>query len=57
MNVKSKKHVNLGCSIKGLSKTEQEFFEGRGKTIKHIKVFSIKNINGYNIIYLFNNRK
>jgi hypothetical protein len=40
-----KDHVNLGFSMKGLSKEEQERFEGSGKTMKTIRVSSIKEIN------------
>ena len=36
-----KDHVNLGFSLKGLSKKEQDLFEGSGKTMKHIKVYSL----------------
>jgi len=47
-----KDHVNLGFSLKGLSKKEQEFFEGTGKTMKHIKVHSLKDIDEAKIIRL-----
>jgi len=40
-----KDHVNLGFSLKGLSKEEITLFEGSGKTMKHIKVYSIKEID------------
>jgi hypothetical protein len=40
-----KDHVNLGFSLKGLSKKEQELFEGSGKTMKHLKVYSLKEID------------
>ncbi len=40
-----KNHVNLGFSIKGLSKEEQSLFEGSGKTMKHIKVKSLNEID------------
>ena len=43
--VSLKDHVNLGFSIKGLSKKEQGFFEGSGKTMKHIKIYSLKEID------------
>ena len=33
-----KNHVNLGFSIKNLSKDEIALFEGDGKTTRHIKV-------------------
>jgi hypothetical protein len=33
-----KDHVNLGFSIKGLTKEDIALFDGGGKTMKHIKV-------------------
>jgi hypothetical protein len=47
-----KDHVNLGFSLKGLSKNEQKLFEGSGKTMKHIKVYSVKEIDEKKIITL-----
>jgi hypothetical protein len=47
-----KDHVNLGFSLKGLSKTEQKLFEGSGKTMKHITVYSVKEIDEKKIIRL-----
>ena len=47
-----KDHVNLGFSLKGLSKKEQELFEGSGKTMKHIKVYSLEEIDEKKIIKL-----
>jgi hypothetical protein len=44
--------VNLGFSLKGLSKTEQKLFEGSGKTMKHIKVSSVNEIDEKKIIAL-----
>ncbi len=40
-----KDHVNLGFSLKGLSKEEEELFEGSGKTMKHIKIYSLDDID------------
>ena len=40
-----KDHVNLGFSIKGLSKGEVALLEGSGKTMKHIKIYSPKEID------------
>jgi hypothetical protein len=40
-----KDHVNLGFSLKGLSKDEIAFFEGGGKTMKHVKFYSVKEID------------
>jgi hypothetical protein len=47
-----KDHVNLGFSLKGLSKKEQELFEGNGKTMKHIKIYSLEEIDEKKIITL-----
>lgn len=47
-----KDHVNLGFSLKGLSKKEQDLFEGSGKTMKHIKVYSLKEMDEKKIIRL-----
>ncbi len=40
-----KDHVNLGFSIKGLSKEETALFEGDGKTMKHIKFYSLADVD------------
>jgi hypothetical protein len=40
-----KNKVNLGFSIKGLNKEEIALFEGGGKTMKHIKVYSLADID------------
>lgn len=45
-------HVNLGFSLKGLSKEEQKFFEGSGKTMKHISIRSVKEVDEKRIVWL-----
>jgi hypothetical protein len=40
-----KDHVNLGFSIKGLTKEDMALFDGGGKTMKHIEVDDITNID------------
>lgn len=40
-----KDHCNIGFAIKGLSKEELEEFEGAGKTMRHLKVNSVKDID------------
>jgi len=40
-----KDHVNLGFSIEGLSREEERKLEGGGKTMKHIKIHSLKEID------------
>jgi len=38
-------HVNLGFAIKGLTKKDIALFEGSGKTMRHIKVYAVANID------------
>jgi hypothetical protein len=47
-----KSHVNLGFSIKDLTTDEIKLFEGTGKTMRHIKINTIEDINEENIIKL-----
>ena len=47
-----KDHVNLGFSLKGLSKKEIGLFEGGGKTMKHVKVCSLEEIDEEKIVEL-----
>jgi hypothetical protein len=47
-----KDHVNLGFSLKGLSKEEIGLFEGGGKTMKHIKLYFLKEIDEKEIVKL-----
>jgi hypothetical protein len=47
-----KDHVNLGFSLKGLTKQQQGLFEGSGKTMKHIKVYSVETVDEEKIIRL-----
>lgn len=49
-----KNHVNLGFSLKGLSKEEQKLFQGSGKTMKHIEIRSLKEINENEVVKLLN---
>jgi hypothetical protein len=50
--VSLKDHVNLGFSLKGLSKEEQKLFEGGGKTMKHIKFCSLMDVDEEKIVKL-----
>ena len=45
-------HVNLGFLLKGLSKKEIELFEGNGKIMRHVKFFSINDIDEKKIVKL-----
>jgi len=40
-----KDHVNMGFAINGLSQKEIALFEGKGKTMRHIKIFSPDDID------------
>ncbi len=45
-------HVNLGLSLKGLSKEEQMLLEGSGKTMKHFEISSLEQIDEDKIVEL-----
>jgi len=47
-----KNNVNLGVSINGLNDREVALFEGRGKTMRHIKIKSLQNINEEKLVKL-----
>ena len=47
-----KDHVNLGFSTKGLSKDEIALFDGGGKTMKHIKIGRLQDIDEKRIVRL-----
>ncbi len=47
-----KDHVNIGFPIRGLSKKELDLFEGQGKTMRHIKIYSLADVNEKQIIKL-----
>jgi hypothetical protein len=50
--VSLKDHVNLGFSIANLSKEDQQFFEGSGKTMKVIIIGSLDDIDEDRIVEL-----
>jgi len=50
--VSLKNHVNMGFAINGLTKEEIALFEGKGKTMRHIKFFSVDEIDEKQIIKL-----
>jgi hypothetical protein len=43
--VSLKNHVNIGFSIKGLSEDELGFVEGTGKTMRHLKIRTLADID------------
>ena len=47
-----KNYVNLGFSLKGLSSKEIGLFEGGGKTMKHVKIPSLEEIDEEKIVEL-----
>lgn len=47
-------HVNLGFSLRGLTNKEKELLEGKGKTMRHIKVYSLEEIDEKKIVRLLN---
>lgn len=47
-----KKQVNLGFSIKGLTKKEISLFEGTGKLMRHIKLNSLEDVDEGRIVKL-----
>jgi hypothetical protein len=49
-----KDHVNLGFSIKGLIKEDLALFDGGGKTMKHVEINKITNIDENRISELLN---
>ncbi len=40
-----KGHVNMGFSVKGLSEQEKGLFEGKGQLMRHIKFYSLNDVN------------
>ena len=54
-----KNRVHIGFAITGLNKEEIDIFEGSGKTMRHIKIHSVDDINEkklVKIIKLVNNK-
>ena len=47
-----KNHVNMGFAINGLSQKEIALFEGKGKTMRHIKIFSLEDIDEKRVVKL-----
>jgi len=47
-----KNKVHIGFAINGLSKEEISQFEGSGKTMRHIKIFSLSDIDDEKLIKL-----
>ena len=47
-----KNHVNVGFAIKGLSKNETSLFEGTGKTMRHIKIPTLEDVDEEKLVEL-----
>ncbi len=47
-----KDHVNIGFSVKGLNQKEIGMFEGKGKLMRHIKIYSLDDIDEKEIVKL-----
>ena len=47
-----KDHVNLGFSVKGLSKEEKALFEGKGKMMRHVKFYSLEDVDEQEVVKL-----
>jgi hypothetical protein len=47
-----KDHVNLGFTLKGMTIEDEKLFDGGGKTMKHIEVASVKEIDETRIVHL-----
>lgn len=50
----SRDHVNVGFSVEGLSEEEMKMFEGKGKYMRHIKIYSIDEIDEKKMVKLIN---
>ena len=44
--------VNLGFSVKNLTKKQQDLFKGKGKFMRHLKFHSLKDVDEKSIIKL-----
>lgn len=47
-----KDYVNVGFSVEGLSEEEMRLFEGKGKYMRHIKLYSNSDVNEDKLIEL-----
>jgi hypothetical protein len=47
-----KDHVNLGFTLKGLTKEDEKLFDGGGKTMKHMQVANLAAIDENRIVEL-----
>jgi hypothetical protein len=47
-----KNKVHLGFSVKDLTEEEKDLFEGKGKLMRHVKIFSVEEIDEERIVKL-----
>jgi len=47
-----KGHVNMGFSVKGLSEQEMSLFEGKGKMMRHVKFYSLEDVDETRVVKL-----
>jgi hypothetical protein len=47
-----KDHVNLGFAVNGLSEQEMALFEGKGKMMRHLKFFSLEDVDETRLVKL-----
>ena len=47
-----KDHVNVGFSVKGLSEKEMALFEGKGKMMRHLKFYSLEDVDKERVEHL-----
>jgi hypothetical protein len=47
-----KDHVNIGFSLKGLTKDDEKLFDGGGKTMKHVEISKLVDIDRKRIVKL-----
>ena len=47
-----KNRVHVGFAINGLNKEEIDLFEGSGKTMRHIKIYSLEDIDDERLVEL-----
>lgn len=49
-----KDHVNVGFSVEGLFEEEKRLFEGKGKYMRHVKLYSLKDVDEDKLMRLIN---
>ena len=47
-----KDHVNVGFSVEGLSEEEKSLFEGKGKFMRHVKLYTLSDVEEAKIVKL-----